>query len=447
MVEGLQSALYGKVDRPVSQGSYFAQIDNNGSYIWRNIIPAVNYLMFWNGYNFESSNLYRNPINGRIGVGTTDPQEQLHLMGRGRMSGLVLDENTESLPGQITRSGNRFSGTNSSGVKRPLMYADYDDTLALYSNFSTAQALSLAQVLNGGLGSGGNMSVNLISPPIIQNQYDAVEYVLLRGANLNLNALSMGVQILASDKTTVVATIPNNQIQLNSNGLELIFYYNFYNFTEGQYFIKLISGAKIYITSLDIKIVPSVIPLDLTTIQWGFIYDSGTTPNPNDNATNGNFTIVTPVGNTATPKVSLKSSELFAQGDDFYIELNITIGQKNWTNQSNHNEKSYIGLGYSSTNNSLNVAAQIYMAYSSAYDNRYVDLFNNQVGTQFLFSPFTIPITIIKTGNLFRTIFNNYQDTKTLSNNEGYSIFAQILGRDTAGQTITAQIVKAFKLN
>lgn len=451
MVEGLQMALNGKLDKPASSGDFYVSktiVDGIAYYQYKVInLQAGQIPRSFGGY-IGASTLFEDN-GGKIGIGTNLPTEQLQLTGRGRMKALVLDENTESLPGQITRSGNRFSGTNASGVKRPLMYADYDETIALYSNFSTAQALSIAQVLNGGLGSGGNMSVNLISPPIIQNQYDSVEYILLRGANLNLSALSMGIQILAADKTTVVATIPNNQIQLNANGLELIFYYNFYNFPEDQYFIQLISGAKIYITSLDLKIVQSVTPLDLTTISWDFKYDNGVVASANDSALAGSFTIETQPGVSAIPKTSLKSSEIFPQGENFYIEILINLANRNWTGEFN---RSYIGIGYSSTPNSTAISSQVNASYATDVDFNSMAIFNNNVIALGYTGYGSFTITIIKTGNLFRTVINGVNTSKTLSNDEGYAIFVQIVGRQlfqgvTEGQMIQGQIIKAFKLN
>lgn len=445
MVEGLQDALNKKLEKPTVDGNYFVNMSGNPTY--KAINPGENHLLFWDGANFKNSSIFRENGGLKFGIGTNIPNEQLHLTDRARMKALVLEDNSEVLPQQLTYNNKKFYGTDSVGLKRHFQFADYQALYETFNNMTPEQNLIISQLLNGGAGSGGNMSVNLISPPIIQNQYDSVEYILLRGANLNLNALSMGIQILASDKTTVVATIPNSQIQLDTSGLELIFYYNFHNFPEGQYFIKVISGAKIYITSLDIKVVQFINPMDLTTISWNFLYAADVTPNSNDSATNGNFTIVTPLGNDAIPKVSLKSSEIFAQGDDFYIEFNVNIGQKNWDNVANNNEKSYVGMGYASTANSLNVSSQIYLGYSSEYNNRYIDISSSGTGTGFLYSPFTVSVTFIKTGNLFRTITNGVQNIKTLSNNEGHSIFVQILGRTTAGQMISGQITKAFKLN
>jgi hypothetical protein len=61
-------------------------------------------------------------------------------------------------------------------------------------------------------------------------------------------------------------------------------------------------------------------------------------------------------------------------------------------------------------------------------------------------APVTVNVIFIKTGNLFRTISDSINVSKTLSNDSGYSLFFNIVGRD-AKQVVQGQIVKAFKLN
>jgi len=451
MVEGLQTALNGKVDKPISQGSYFAQIDQNGSYIWRNIVPTANNLLVWNGSAFEASNWFRNPANGRIGVGTTTPTEQLHLMARARMSALVLDENTEILPGQITRSGNRFSGTNPSGIKKGFQYNDYEDFLSTFSGFSQAQNLTISQLLNGGAGSGGNMSVNLISPPIVQNQYDSIEYIMLQGANLNLSAVSRKVEILEADKTTVKAIIPDNQVQTYDNGLSLVFYYNFHQFTEGQYFIRLTSGSKVFITSLDLNIVPQITNVNLNNLTWDIIYDQSITPNSNDIAIGDNFRITLPDMDTVLPVINLKSSEIFDVGEDFYIEFKIQLSA--YGSNASNASKTFIGIGYSSTQNSnINntLASTSYYTTNRTYNYGNGDTYLANAQS----APLEYNVKIIKTGNLFRTIIGNLNKSDILTNNEGYSFFANLIAYTTQngifpGQNVIVQckILKAFKFN
>lgn len=443
MVQGLQAALAEKVDMPTEDGDFILN-RQNGETTYKGINPAANYLLFWtNSKELASSNLYRNPDNGRIGIGTTQPSEQLQLMGRARMSAIVLDENTEALPGQITRSGDRFSGTNPSGVKRPLQYADYNDWYLAASNFTQAQALAIANLLGGGQGSPGNPSVNLISPPIVQNQYDSVEYVMLQGANLNLG-LNRKVEILAADKTTVIVEIPDNQIQTYDSGLNLVFFYNFYQFAEGQYFIRLTSGAKVFTTSLDLNIVQSVQNIDLSTITWEKLYDQNTTPNPSDIAQGANLTATTAGNNTGSsiPVLSFKSSEIFAQGEDFYIEVAISLPAL----PSSFDNRSYLGLGYNSTANVLAPSSLVFTSWRTEYFNHFNVINNNDLPLPSVATPYNYIVIFIKTGNLFRTIIGNSNTSKTLSNNSGYSLFFQLVAR-TQDYTVQAQITKAFKFN
>jgi len=446
MVEGLQSALNTKLDKPALNGNYFVKMNGTASY--QSINPGSDHLLFWNGSEFKNSNIFRESSGLKYGIGTTTPAEQLHLTSRARMSGLVLENNAETLPQQLTYSSKKFFGTDDAGVKRPLMFADYNALNEAIAGLTATQALSLSHLLNGGAGSAGAMSVNLISPPIIQNQYNTIEYVLLRGANLDLNSNSMSVEILAADKTTLVATIPNNQVQLDSEGLNLIFYYNFHNFPVGQHFIRITSGVKTYITSLDLNVVQSIQNVDLSTITWDYVYANDAAPLLEDIANSGNFTIKTQTGASTTPKTSLKSSELFKQGEDFLLELTINLTAKP---QYVAIARSLIGIGYSSTQNSTSIASQISFGYDSPFSAPAINIYNNNRQIDLISTPNQIVITFVKTGNIFRTVIGNSNSLVTISNNQGYSVFAQIVGHDLVSgefaQVVQGQITKAFKFN
>lgn len=339
-------------------------------------------------------------------------------------------------------SYDEFIGRNSEGRLAKVGYPAFNKA---FSSLSATEALILSQLLNGSTGGGGAINVNLISPPIIQNQYDTDEYVLLRGVNLNLNPTSMSIQILDSNQTTVVATIPNNQIQLSANGLELVFYYNFHNFVVGTYFIKITSGVKTYITTLDLKVVESVENINLSAITWDLKYAPGVTPN-GSNGLGPNVTFKSILSNVVdtTPKLSLKSSELFDQGENFYLEMKASIspmvGQDIATNVESPN---YIGLGYSGVENSMNLSSLVYYWYRFG-GGRQAEVWDN-MGSIFG-APADKTIIIIKTGNLFRIIVGGFNNSFTLSNNMGYSIFLQVVGR-SAVETTQVQIVKAFKFN
>ena len=339
-----------------------------------------------------------------------------------------------------------FLGKNNEGQLAKVGYQAFYNA---FQGFSAQQSLTLSQLLAGGQGSDGAPNVNLISPPIIQNQYDSVEYVLLRGTNLKLNTTAMSVKILNSQQN-IVATIPNNQIQLSDDGLSLVFYYNFHNFPVGTYFIKLVSGSKTYITTLDLKIVESVENINLAAITWDVKYADGVTPG-NYVASGSVVQITTPAGKSPTPNVSVKSSELFKEGDDFYLEYQFSISEKN-TNLTDDTNSTSVGIGYSNTDNSLTHNSLIYLSALYWRDRRIGIKLNNIPSTEDGFiSPMTVNCIIIKTGNLFRLIIGNRTISLTLSNNSGYSMFMGILGRapndDGIYPVLTTTLIKAFKFN
>ncbi|MFC3158985.1 hypothetical protein ACFOEQ_11000 [Chryseobacterium arachidis] len=87
--------------------------------IYASISPASNYLLQWDGNDFKESNVYSNV--GKLGVGTAAPAEQLHLTGRLRSKGIVLDENEEILKNQITCYNRSFYGTDSTGLRKKIL--------------------------------------------------------------------------------------------------------------------------------------------------------------------------------------------------------------------------------------------------------------------------------------------------------------------------------------
>ena len=292
------------------------------------------------------------------------------------------------------------------------------------------------------------MSVNLISPPIIQNRFNTVEYILLRGANLNLSATSSSIQILASDRVTVLITIPNNQIQINANGTELVFFYNFHNFAQGKYFIKIISGVKTYITTIDLTIVQQIENINTSAITWDInpVIEAGTT-HRTTTANGASFSITNPTGsNSISSFLGVKSSELFAEGDDFYVEIELNISQLQHVSSSGATNLSYLGLGYSSSLNTNIINSLINISYRSNGVNS-IFLFNNGSPTRpETYSGVAVTLIFIKTGNLFRTIFDGVQTSKTLSNNSGYSLFFNFC-REPNHRVIQGVVSKAFKLN
>lgn len=308
------------------------------------------------------------------------------------------------------------------------------------STMTQTQSLALGQLLNGGQGSSGAMSVNLISPPIVQNRFDSVEYILLRGANLLLNNTDMSISICDANQN-VIQVIPNNQI-INNSATELIFYYNFHNFSTGTYFLKITSGSKVYFTQLSLTIIEEVENINLENVTWEILYAEDVTPDPSDYAVGSNVVITSPNVGSAVPKIAVKSSELFEEGDDFYLEYTVDIGSKSALAENN---RTYIGVGYSSTLNSLVNNSLVHYSFSYDYSAS-IKVYNNTNPMGTVITPNSATVVLIKTGNLFRMIIGNNNYSTTLSNNSGYSMFISMVGRSVK-QAVTTKLIKAFKFN
>ncbi|WP_144282637.1 hypothetical protein [Chryseobacterium echinoideorum] len=331
MVEGLQSALNTKLDKPEINGNYFVKMNGTASY--QSINPGSDHLLFWNGSEFKNSNIFRESSGLKYGIGTTTPSEQLHLTSRARMSGLVLENNNETLPQQFTYNDKKFFGTDDSGVKRPLMFADNADFLSLANSLTDTQKTAWKTAMNGGWTT-NTMSVAAILPTIVDKQ-DRNFYITLKGANLNLNPANFSIEIMNITGTTVIATIPNSQIQLYQNGVDLVFYYNFKNFPIGNYKLRLWNGVAYYVTNTTINIIDLLTPISLSGLNWSMLNNPTICPTVDVTTAigtsihRGRNTDEKFVG-TNLDAVSYKSSVLIpaaiADGD-FYLELtNVTFG-------------------------------------------------------------------------------------------------------------------------
>lgn len=326
-----------------------------------------------------------------------------------------------------------------------------------FGKMTAEQSLELGQLLNGGVGSAGNMSVNLISPPILQ-QIDSVEYILLRGTNLNLNASSKKIEIIDAATNALVYLVPDEHIQLYNDGITLIFQYNPVNLPLGTYKLRITSGVKVYVTTLLITCVQNVTNINVETVTWEVIYASPSDDLSTNTLQGRNVVIRTPLGDASpSPVIAFKSSKIFNQGEDFYIEIKVSASIESDKVDTNAElNKSYFGLGYSNVPNSLTNNSLIHYSYN------FVNPFVAGSGVRFKVAEYNNSVTakttlvtagasdtivtFIKTGNLFRTIIEGTNTSSTLSNNSGYSLFGALVAR-VKERSFSVQIIKAYTFN
>lgn len=421
--------ISGKLDKPTTDGSWvITKIGNQITYT-------------------SANNFGQNIANSQL----------TSIAGSGMILGAPYTWNTGGQPFYLTNlpdksSDNTFTKfkVQSSSGQEAVVNNPFEVLKSGLTTMTVAQALELGQLLNGGAGSEGAMSVNLISPPVIE-KIDSNEYILLRGANLNLNATSKKIEILDAITQAVVATIPDNQIQVYSTGIDLIFYYNFKDISFGNYIIRITSGSKVYITTNEISVVSSVNLLNLDATTWEVMYDSPTSNLGNNVFSGRNINIESPVIATSddVTRVSVKSNTLFAQGTNFFLEYELTLSANPTASAVQFPQKSYIGIGYANAgialaNNSL-VNSSFSYAATAGSQTTYSNVYANGVfaARSPNGQPRTYNVVIIKTGNLFRVIIDGLNTSVTLSNNNAYALFVSVIGRQYA-QSLQVQLTKAY---
>lgn len=134
------------------------------------------------------------------------------------------------------------------------------------SQLSDTEKTSWKTQMNGGWTT-ATMSVSSILPPFIDKSKNYNTFITLNGANLNLNPASFSVEILDLSNNVVV-TIPNSQVQLNSVGTSITFYYNFNSIPLGNYKVRLWNGVAYYISSLTLNVVATLNNIDLSSAVW-----------------------------------------------------------------------------------------------------------------------------------------------------------------------------------
>jgi len=329
MVEGLQTVLNGKLDKPLADGSFFTK-KTGSSTIHKEINPSANYLLFWDGTDFKSSNIFRESNSLKYGIGTNIPAEQLHLTSRARMLGLVLENNAENLQQQLTYNNKKFYGADDTGIKRRFMFADNEDFIDLANSLTDAQKTAWKTIMNGGFTT-NTISVSTVAPKVVKKSNNPI-YITVEGANLNLNPLNFNVKLV--DKVSEVEIdIPNSQVQLQPGGLSLIFWFNFSTVPIADYYIRINNGIATYTTneSTSVFVRDTVEDINLSDLLWDRIcvtqseIDNTLTTGANTFLFKQNADNSPLVGNNASCVAVAKSSKVLSTGENAVISGTIQI--------------------------------------------------------------------------------------------------------------------------
>ena len=292
-------------------------------------------------------------------------------VGTGFYFGLkgLLDKSTDA-------TWNRLLMTDSSGR---VAYTNGKNLIkGMPSLLTETEMTAWKTQMNGGWTT-ASMSVGLISPPVMSKTLTTPTWVLLRGANLNLNPANFSIKIMSEDGLTEIATIPNSQVQLQSS-MEITFYYNMALLSVGNYKIKINNGVAEYTTALTFNVSTSVEYIDFSGITWETkTYNN--VPNPYAFGSQGSASYKT--NPNVKPQFSenlivcaQKSQEIIASNRDFYIEFNWAVGS--WGQGGGNNSVFYWGLMPSTSNLELVNQASVYLRCAGRSDtlakNIFIDL-------------------------------------------------------------------------
>lgn len=220
--------------------------------------------------------------------------------------------------------------------------------------------------MNGGWTT-ATMSVGMISPSVVNVNNNNNSWILLKGANLNLNPTSFSIEIVANDGATSIAIVPNSQVQLSTNGTDLVFYFNFYSLPLGNYKIKIWNGVATYVTGKTITVTNNMQPVNTSSLTWNVkTFNNNPTT---ENFGNGGLAQVSTdasieaLANNNNMIASLKSSELIPANKDFYLQMLVEDIATSTASPDTIGGSIYAGLTLSANINQLITNAFAFMKF------------------------------------------------------------------------------------
>ncbi len=185
--------------------------------------------------------------------------------------------------------------------------------------------------MNGGWTT-NTMSVGYIIPPIV-DQTDKNTWFTLKGTGLNLNPANFSISLMTAAGLPL-AVVPNSQVQLFQNGIDLIFYYNCSTLAEGEYKIMISNSVASYITSSTVTVSSRLSQVDLSATQWDRkLYNDADSKSIYGRGSTGIFSTdpnVKPLDKDNTFIASLVTKPLIAENRDFILKGSFNVNIYNW---------------------------------------------------------------------------------------------------------------------
>ena len=284
-------------------------------------------------------------------------------------------------------------------VTKELGYADGTIPFkSLPDNLTDFEKTEWKTKMNGGWTT-ATMSVGLITPMVIKLE-DSPSWLMLKGANLNLNPTNFKIEIMSKDGLTVLATIPNSQVQLYTNGTDLTFWYNFYSLGINEYKIRLNNGIATYIAPLTFRVSQNIDFIDLSNNTWEVkVYDdkiNSTVQTGQRTVSFTNDSNVKPIAIDNSITITATTKPLCTMADDFVIELSIKSTPKGA-------RRGGAGITLNTDNNLVNDM----LAYARESDASWF----NSVSNSTVVGNIDVTLFLVKQGNILSAIMVGASNT------------------------------------
>ena len=285
--------------------------------------------------------------------------------------------------------------------------------------------------MNGGWTT-NTMSISSILPNVIVLE-DRPTYITLRGANLNINPDSFAIHIMDMAGTTLIATVPNNQVQLYStDGTILVFYFNFSPYGTGGYRVKIWNGVADYISPMDFKVDNSItqIMFDSKLLTYNNLPTTKSYIISKMAARLETDTAIMPYGDNSLPVVGFFTDAKLKGQEDWLITARVKEFKYNYGNENAittspyYNNLSNLACIFGLIPNESEVLQENFSKFvttgSNNYNiNFYVDNgFNDSTGQFYLqgsqIQSNFFEVTFIKRGSTLTKVYKNSKNTITL---------------------------------
>ena len=351
-IQGLQTALDGKLNKPTTTGNtasypYVVGEDGNGNSAR---LPAGDL-----GKNFFNSDL-------------SNTTARNHTMNAGVTVNTLGNPHTLSgLPNKNADIANfrKVRVQNTSGLDAVVDSKNLLTDGVTSMTDAEKDAWRLAQRKTGENYSTGQPQPFAAFPPIVENSNEIQEIVVV-GSNLFLNNQSLGTALVSLVSEDTGTEYPLN-VEVNQiNPSVLSFGYNFSTLPLGNYWVKIIHNGLVNINKVYIQVLDNIINEPLPNLSWTGFRLSTNTYFTDANNTSGfvsftptaiNFTRKYDAANNAGQPVERSAyinSSAFNLPNDFYLEFSGTCPWQ--TTNSRGGRQPTISMGLSAYNSTFDIS-------------------------------------------------------------------------------------------